>query len=606
MENTEALSSARPPVLRRLSNTSWVLVCSWVVLVGSYAVVALTARHSRQLTAFGDIGMCLVALFGTAALLLNVRAPSRRARAFWILLAAGCASWLVSQLVWTYFEIVLRQEVPNPFLGDVIVFLHPVPMIAALALRPHESRDDLNVRASYIDFSLLVAWWVYLYMFVVIPWQYVSPNVLAYGQSYDDLAIAENFLLVLGFASLLFRAKGKWREIYAHLFSASLMYAAGSFIANRAIDVQTYYTGGPADLPLVGSFVWFGTAGIVAYSLKPKPAETPANAASDSRWPARFAMIAVFSIPLMSLWTILFSHVPHTVAVFRIEVAQSMLIVAATLLFIRQRLVDRDRLRLLSASQEALDDLKHFQQQMVQNEKLVSIGQLAAGAAHEINNPLTGILGYSDLLADDANLTERQRASADKIRTLARRIKTLVTSLLSFARRVPSEKTLLDLNQVIETALNLNNLSLRDKKIDVEILPDADLPQVRGDANQLLQVCFNLMSNAVDALDEIGGGKLTIHTDHDPERVVVEFSDTGPGMASPQQVFDPFFTTKPVGKGTGLGLSICYGIVQEHSGRISCRNRPEGGATFTVEFPVAADGGSSSSRSPVGAAKSVS
>jgi signal transduction histidine kinase len=605
MESTDALSASRPTVLGRLSTTSRVLLCSWVVLVGTYGIVSLTARHSPQLTAFGDIGMCLVALFATAALLLNVNAPDKRARVFWILLAAGCGAWFVSQVVWTYFEVVLRQEVPNPFVGDVIVFLHPVPMIAALALRPHDCRDDLNVRASSIDFSLLVVWWIYLYAFVVIPWQYVSPNVIAYGQSYDELAAAENLLLVLGFASLLFQARGKWRDIYAHLFSASLMYAAGSFITNRAIDVRTYYTGGPADLPLVASFVWFGTAGIVAYALKPRREASPPQTAGDSHWPSRFAMIAVFSVPLMSLWALWFSHNVRDVRIFRIETAQLMLIVAASMLFVRQRLVDRDRSRLLNASQEALHDLKRFQEQMVQNEKLVSIGQLAAGAAHEINNPLTGILGYSDLLADDAQLTDRQRATAEKIRALARRIKTLVTSLLSFARRVPAAKTRLDLNQVVETALNLNTLNLRDKKIEVEILPDPDLPSVHGDANQLLQVCFNLMSNAVDALDEVGGGKLTIHTDHGLERVTVEFSDTGPGIKSPHQVFDPFFTTKPVGKGTGLGLSICYGIVQEHGGKISCRNRAEGGATFTVEFPISNGDASPPQVSPVAASKSV-
>jgi two-component system, NtrC family, sensor kinase len=230
--------------------------------------------------------------------------------------------------------------------------------------------------------------------------------------------------------------------------------------------------------------------------------------------------------------------------------------------------------------------LKHFQAQMVQTEKLVSLGQLAAGAAHEINNPLTGILGYSDLLVDDPALGERQRVVAEKIRTLARRIKTLVTSLLSFARRVPSEKLHLDLNQVIVTALHLSNLDLRGKHIQVETYPATDLPAIRGDANQVLQVFFNLISNAVDALEEIGGGKLMIRTTHVASRITIEFSDTGPGIKSPQQVFDPFFTTKPVGKGTGLGLSICYGIMQEHGGRIACYNRPEGGATFVVEFPT--------------------
>jgi signal transduction histidine kinase len=589
MEQSEPLFAARLSALGRLSATSRIVVGAWIIFLGTYAVVSLTAQHSRQLTAFGDISMCVVALFATVTLLLNAGSQGTRARSFWILMAAGCGVWLVSQLIWTYFEVVLQQEVPNPFLGDVIVFLHPVPMIAALALKPHDRRDDLNVRTTYIDFSLLLVWWVYLYAFVVIPWQYITPNVLAYGLSYDYLAAATNMLLVIGFASLLMKAQGKWKEIYAHFFSASLMYAAGSYITNRAIDTQHYYTGGPADLPLVASFIWFGTAGIMAHRLKPQREEQPLRKADESRWPARFAMVSVFSVPLMSLWSLWFSANPPDVRAFRIGVTQVMLIIAAVVIFVRQRLIDRDRLRLLGASQDALDDLKHYQSQMVQNEKLVSIGQLAAGAAHEINNPLTGILGYSDLLADDPVLPERQRLIAEKIRTLARRIKTLVTSLLSFARRVPVEKGDLDLNQVVETALNLSNLGLRDKNIEVEILPDPELPLVRGDANQLLQVCFNLMSNAVDALEEVGGGKLAIRTDHDLQKIIVEFSDTGPGITSPQQVFDPFFTTKPVGKGTGLGLSICYGIVQEHGGRISCWNRPEGGATFLVEFPIVAN-----------------
>lgn len=586
MERSNTALALRLSALRRLPATSWALAYGWILLFGTYAVASLTVAHGPNLTAFGDIGMCLVALFASIGLLLNVSSHNRRIRAFWILLAAGCASWFIGQVIWTYFEVVLHQEVPNPFVGDVIIFLHPVPMIAALALKPHDRRDDLGAHIGYLDFSLLLVWWVFLYTYAVIPWQYVAPNLTAYGNSYDNLAAAENLLLVVGFATLLTKSRGAWREIYSHLFSAALLYAAGSYITNRAIDVQHYYTGSPSDLPLIASFVWFGTAGIVGSRLKPKQEEIPVRTEKESRWPSRFAMVAVFSVPLMAIWSLWFSKNPGEVRAFRIGLTQLMLVVVAVLLFLRQRLIDHDRLRLLAASRQAFQDLQHFQSQMIQNEKLMSIGQLAAGAAHEINNPLTGILGYSDLLVDDPALGDRQRVVADKIRTLARRIKTLVTSLLSFARRVPSEKGLLDLNQVIETALHLSNMDLRGKKIEIEILADADLPPVRGDANQLLQVCFNLMSNAVDAIEEVGGGKITIRTDHDPEKVLVEFSDSGPGIRSPQQVFDPFFTTKPVGKGTGLGLSICYGIVQEHGGRISCWNRPEGGATFVVELPM--------------------
>jgi signal transduction histidine kinase len=590
MERSQLDISALASALRRQHPTTWALLGAWLILLGSYSIVSLTATKGHGLTTYGDTFQCLAALFACVGLLMNSFSPERRTRAFWLLMAFGCAAWLMGQLIWTYFEVVRRQNVPNPFIGDVILFLHPVPMMWALALRPHDRRDDVNFHIGSLDFSLLLVWWVYLYLFVVIPWQYITPDVLAYGLSYDHLAAVENAVLALGLAVLLGRAKGAWREIYAHLFSASLLYAAGSYIINRAIDSQEYYTGSPYDLPLIASFVWFGTAGIMAYRLKPVRQELPPPPEGANRWPARVAMAAVVSIPLMALWSLRYSPNRDSVRLFRVGVTQVILLVITALAFFRQRLVDHDRLRLIEASRESFENLKHFQAQMVQTEKLVSLGQLAAGAAHEINNPLTGILGYSDLLVDDPTLGDRQRVVADKIRTLARRIKTLVTSLLSFARRVPSEKAHLDLNQVLMSALHLSNLDLRGKKIEIETLADMELPPVRGDSNQILQVFFNLMDNAVDALEEVGGGKLMIRTSHDDEKVTIEFSDSGPGIKSPHQVFDPFFTTKPVGKGTGLGLSICYGIVQEHGGRIECYNRPEGGATFIVELPVVPNG----------------
>jgi hypothetical protein len=222
--------------LRQMSPTGWALTAGWVLLVGSYSIAALTVPNGRGLTAFGDIVQCAAAMFACGGLILNWGAAEKRTRVFWILLSLGCFAWLAGQCIWTYFEVDLRQSVPNPFIGDVILFLHPVPMIGALALKPHDKRDDLNVHIGYLDFSLLLVWWVYLYLFVVIPWQYIAPNVLAYGWSYDHLAAIENLVLTIGFGVLITRARGAWKEIYAHLFSASLLYAAGSYITNRAID----------------------------------------------------------------------------------------------------------------------------------------------------------------------------------------------------------------------------------------------------------------------------------------------------------------------------------------------------------------------------------
>jgi signal transduction histidine kinase len=577
-------ATAAPGPSRKWPTSNWIILSAWVLFAGSYTIFSLTIPKGIGLTTYGDISECAISLFATICLAFNAKTTTGRTRTFWLLLALGCAMWFAGQLVWTCFEVLLRKEVPNPFLGDVVLFLHPVPMMAALALHPDTRHEGVNIRVRHLSFLLLLVWWVYLYVFVVIPWQYISPDVAQYGLSYDRLAMVENLILNAGFAVLMKRSTGRWRSIYAHLFIASVLYTAGSYVTNVAIDSGMYYTGSPYDIPLVVSFLWFGTAGILAFREKPIAIEG-AVAEDLSPWPARVAMAAVVSIPLMALWSEYVSLAAGEVHRFRLGVTQITLVVAALLIALRQVLVDRDRLRLIAASQTAVENLKQFQAQMVQTEKLVSLGQLAAGAAHEINNPLTGILGYSDVLLDDPTLGERQRALADKMRTLARRIRTLVTNLLSFARQVPSEKADLDLNVILANAVHLSNLDLRGVPIEVSMIPEKELPPVYGDANHLMQVLFNLISNAVDAMEETSGGQLMLKTGYDATRVIIEVSDTGPGIKALGQVFDPFYTTKPVGKGTGLGLSICYGIVQEHGGQIECFNRVEGGATFLVTLP---------------------
>ena len=134
--------------------------------------------------------------------------------------------------------------------------------------------------------------------------------------------------------------------------------------------------------------------------------------------------------------------------------------------------------------------------------------------------------------------------------------------------------------------MQFRRIDLRGKNIRFEVQNGATIPEIRGDANQLLQVFCNIINNAVDALEEVGGGTLTVRTLFERGNAVVIFSDSGKGMREPHLVFDPFYTTKPVGKGTGLGLSICYGLVHDQGGKISCLNRPEGGATFRVELPT--------------------
>jgi signal transduction histidine kinase len=569
------------------SGLNWLVVAAWIGFCGTFTVGAIAIPPGAALTAFGDVVISLAAIFAATCVLTNVIHPPRRSRAFWAIFGLGVAAWMAGQFIWTYLEAFRHQQIPDPYVGDVILFLHAVPMIGALALRPHDRRDDLRMHLGYINFTLLLLWWVYLYLFIVIPWQYVSLNVARYDDAFDSLEGVQNLFLAGGLAVLYFQARGRWRTIYAHLCCASLLFAVGVYVANVAISKNLYYTGSPYDLPLVAALVWFGTAGIVALQTN-RNSETFSPVTKEiSRWPARLALLAVFSMPVMALYASLSQEAPPAVRSFQISVTQIAVIAAGLLVFLRQRLVDRDRERLLKSSQDALEILRQLQSQMIQTEKLVSLGQLAAGAAHEINNPLTGILGYTELLASEGGLSERQQHLADKTAALARRIKTLVSNLLSFARRVPPEIALLDVPEVISSALSLSSLDMRGKGIRTEFTASESLPPIRGDANQLMQVFFNLVDNAIDALEEVGGGVLTIRATQKEANIILEFSDTGPGIKSPSQVFDPFFTTKPVGKGTGLGLSISYGIVQEHGGKIECFNRRGGGATFRITLPAA-------------------
>jgi len=189
------------------------------------------------------------------------------------------------------------------------------------------------------------------------------------------------------------------------------------------------------------------------------------------------------------------------------------------------------------------------------------------------------------------NLADDQRLLMQKIEQQVRRTRTLVSSLLSFAKQVPAEKTLVDINALVQTAVKLCLPQSRGPNVQVHTDFASELPRVLGDSNQLLQVCLHITNNALHAMTDTGG-TLTVTARLQDTLVVLEFCDDGPGMTEPARVFDPFYTTRPVGQGPGLGLSVCYGIIQEHNGKITCQNRPEGGAIFRIELPAVVDAAS--------------
>lgn len=573
---------------------AWLVGIALLILATYSAVSLALPRSSPSLTTFGNLVQCIVPLLANAGLLLNAGTPHWRRNVFWMLLAMSCTLWMVGQFEWTYYEVYLKRPLPEMYPGDILFFLRAIPMIGALALCPHLKRGKNLLRFGYLDFVLLLVWWTFLYVLVVLPWMYATPALGQYNHNFNVITNIQNMVIVIGWAVLWLQSSGAWRVVYANLFGASTIYMYSSLSIDVAIDNHRYYTGSLYDLPLLAAFLWFGLVGVMAHQNQAKleaaaenaPDPDPDSTSEEYVWPARMGMAAVISLPLFAIYTLRFSHDDAAVRDFRLMATLIASLPLALLIFLRTYLADRDRSRLLARSEQSIENLKRLQAQIVQSEKLVSLGQLAAGAAHEINNPLAAILGFSDLLADDPTVPEKARATASKIRDQARRTKTLVSNLLSFARQVPAERTLLDLNTVVNSAVQLRALDLRSGTTRIELQLESVLPGVRGDGNQLMQVFFNIISNALEAMEAASGGILTIKTLRDRSNVVVLFSDTGPGLKDPHRVFDPFYTTKPVGKGTGLGLSICFGIVQEHGGRILSYNRQEGGAVFRVELPA--------------------
>jgi PAS domain S-box-containing protein len=251
----------------------------------------------------------------------------------------------------------------------------------------------------------------------------------------------------------------------------------------------------------------------------------------------------------------------------------------------RQLSTTIEKVRLYEETCRAYEDLRRTQEQLLQSEKMSAVGQLIAGVAHELNNPLTAILGYAQLLESEG-LADRAADFVSKLFKQAQRTHRVVQNLLSFARQRKPQKEAVDICKVLDETLALRDYDLKVNDIQVAREIEAGLPAVIADPHQLEQVFLNIINNGVDAMLEAGrGGSLKVRAYAHEGDVITEFQDSGPGIKEPNRIFDPFYTTKSVGKGTGLGLSICYGIIKEHGGDISARNRDTGGAVIEIRLP---------------------
>jgi signal transduction histidine kinase len=243
------------------------------------------------------------------------------------------------------------------------------------------------------------------------------------------------------------------------------------------------------------------------------------------------------------------------------------------------------KIELLAGDLAVTVDNAALHKQLARAEKLAAIGQLVAGVAHELNNPLTSIVGYTELITDDVPAGPA-RQKLDKMLREAQRMKRIIENLLRFARQNNLEKKSANLDALLQDVLALREYHLTNHDIEVQVQIEPDLPHVALDEDQFKQILLNLLNNSIDALEGNSTKRIRIAAACNNGRVVLSFDDNGHGFGDVNRVFDPFYTTKPVGKGTGLGLSICYGIVKEHGGDIHAENLEPGGARIVLELPV--------------------
>jgi signal transduction histidine kinase len=572
--------------MQRVSRSNIAPLSFGIALLLAFGLAPVVFPNPFFRVAMGDLVPLIVIAAAFVFSARNSFDSRGHTRLFWSLITAAMAMWCFNQACWVWFEVLARKPLPDPFEGDIVLFLHVVPIMAAVAIRPHQADEREGMLPSALNVLILLVWWVVVYAFFVFPQEYMVINVAAYTPRWDLLYLIEGVILIAVSSSAFFNSFGPWRALYRNIFIASVLYTFTSEGINSAIARGAYKTGGVYDIPFVASalaFLWVAVSGRRCLG---EIQLTPAVGRASRPLAPHLAKLALLSLPVMAYWALFMSDEPSHLRHIRFAVAIGGVGALAFVVFLKQHLLDQRLLQLLKHSRGSFDNLQRLQGRVIQQAKLASLGELVALAAGELEYPLSAILRSSEQMAASSNLTREQLANAQKIGQQARRTRELVGDLLSFAQQTPGEKSPLELKPLLQRAVQMEGFKLDNKRIVLSVDSRDPVPRVLGNPNQLLQAFLQIVENAVDALQEVGGGRLQVQLWRESGEVVVQFADSGPGLRNPERVFDPFYTTKPVGKGTGLGLSATYGVVQDHKGQITCFNRPEGGAAFEIRLPA--------------------
>jgi len=564
-----------------------------IAILGSL-LAALILPKGFPLAVFGDLlQVSLVGVFAFLALQNALRSQAH-IRTFWFLVFVGAAMWLASLVVWSAQELWFRNAVPDVPVTDIFLILELVPLVMATALEPQKGNDSGFRPSGLLDLCILVLYSLYLFAFFVYAYRLVPGAMGIYNFNFNVAAAIGNQILAVATGVAYMRERGAWRPVYRIFFASAAIYALTSDVINVAIDLGRYETGSLYDVPLVAAM-----GGFVCVCLAGRPLLQPAIAKTEHEreepraarrftfLSSRLAMVVTVSTPAIGLW-LLSTYSPHDqLFSFRLSITLVTIFLLTLLLSIKQDFLSAKLIGSLQHLSHTYSSIDRFKDHLVQGDKLASLGELVANVAEQIRRSMTIIREQALIVTSRAHGESRSSALADKIGLYAERTDALVENMQHFAQETPLHLAPVEVKPLLDTALHLSRIS-RLQNVRVQLEAEAGCPPVLADSSQLLHVFLQIISNAMDALEEVGGGELAISVRPCEPQVCIQFSDTGPGIRNPEHVFEPFFTTKPVGKGTGLGLSTCYGIIRQHEGDITCGNRLEGGAYFTIFVPAAA------------------
>jgi signal transduction histidine kinase len=405
------------------------------VVFVAHLIVAAVAKPSFALTMYGDFTPCALLILAIASAWENFRRNLGILPLFWKLFTCGSVLLLASQFYWFYFDWRRLNSVPSPVPGDSSFILANVFFLAAFALRPHSSSAGRNLRIRLLDLVLLSLWWLLLYGYFSLPWQMGRRDFGHYNPSYYYLAFVQHLVIILALAILCVRNSAPWRWFYAQLLLAFVFIAGGNMILSVAIDTGKYYAASFYDTPFLLAMFLFIPIASYGSTLEPTVDARPNRELIQSVWTARFAMLGMVSLPVIGLLGLFAKNVPGDVSMFRLRLVFGAMILLGGLVYWKFNLLALELRQLVKLTRDSIENLNAVQQQVAHSEKLVALGRLAAGAAHEISNPLTAIFGYSELLTDIPSLTPEDRAQGELIRQQVHHAQSAVNSLRNTLRQ---------------------------------------------------------------------------------------------------------------------------------------------------------------------------